>query len=644
MLTFLKPQYVLSIWMALLSSSSLSSSRISSLASGQIYEQRTSTFDALFKFEPVRGSGNMTNIEIESWGDASSAFFAAMFDQLNQPDYNETIPMLAPGVIIDVTFQDRYVASTGNFGQINYGVNLEVTFLVSFSTTVGAGDVNAADRALRIFDRDNKGNLLFFSPYLSSLRRSVGNTFASVNKMFINVSGPRPVDVASPIPTLPLPPPTDEPSMRPTVTPTSADSTTPTVMPSRSPTPSPTIATIAPTMETPRPSVVPTVSEGTPVPSVSGITTLAPVPVTATPTPTLPPVPDSTLTPSVAPDPTNGPTKNPTAPPTLPIESFFATSKLSLEGPNESLDFNATLDFQTVTANYLSTIIQDLLRDTIVEEVNVGLSSQNVVREEDDDNGQRRHLRQLEDEQWSGGGSAVEEARPSKLLVEFNTILKIRSTSSVNAPSLAQSAFGTAGRRENYRLLLLASQDPILDGIIRVELADGNGNIVNRGDVAEPSPDGGLSTGALIGIGVGAVLFAVAILGIWYKANNRSSDDGGDSQKGQIPTANVSKEEGGGRGRLDAEIVVDHEDDVSTLGDPFFGMSLEERTCADKTATSASVQQSYDFMKLMGKGPNPLLGTTTEADEEDETASKVRRNTLYADDDASFEDMFGEMN
>ncbi|CAJ1959699.1 unnamed protein product [Cylindrotheca closterium] len=627
MLDFLKPNYLIVTWMALMSSSPLLSSfRISSksttagggslFAAAQDYEQRSSTFDALLKFEPVRGSGNMTSDELLIWEDASSEFFAAMFDQLTR-EGNGTVPMLGPGTVLSVLSQERYVASLGNFGQINYGVNLEVNFVVTFQTDPDAESLNAGNEVLKIFDRDNKGNLVFLSPYLSSLRQRIGNTFSSVNRLAINVNGPRPIDLASPIPTLPLPPPTDAPSWTPSNRPTNAPTLPPTTVPSLAPTPSPTrMDTLEPTITD---SFVPS-AEITPVPSTS--------PPTA---------PDETLQPTMEPDPTTSPTKFPTSRPTLPLESFFATTKLSLEGPVQNLNFNATADFQSVTADYLATIIQDLLRDTAVEEVTVGLSSQNLVQEQLDDG---QGVRRLQQDQPA---TNQEDEAITKLQVEFNTILKIRSTSSVNAPSLVSSAFGTAGRRENYRLLLVASNDPILNTITLVDLVDGNGNINKPATVPGNEP-GGLSTGALVGIGVGATLFAVAILGIWYKANNKGSGDG-DSQKGQIPTAKMSDREGGALGgRLDAEIMVDkNADDVSTLGDPFFGMSMEERTCADRTATSASVKDSYGFMKLMQDGANELLGTTKEAaDEEEETASKVQRTTLYADDDASFEDMFGD--
>lgn len=561
----------------------------------------------------------MTETEIQNWADASSEFFAAMFDQLND-NPNTTTPMLAPGVIIRVLNQDRYVASTGNFGGVNYGVDLEVNFVVTYQTSIENPVVNVANAVLKIFDRDSKGNLIFFSPYLSALRFTVGSTFSSVNKMSINANSERYIDLPSPIPTLPLPPPTDPPTVNP--------SASPTITPTMRPTPGPT--TLAPTlsptiMASMEPTLVPTLGTADP---------------TMAPTTSNPTAPDETYAPTPEPEPTASPTRKPTARPTLALESFFAASRLYLEGLDKPLDFNATFDFQMVTAGYISTIVQDLLRDITVDEVTVGLSSQSVIKPQTSTDGttgtRRRRLQTTTQDQDNLG--------PSKLQVEFNTILKIRSTTSVNAPSLIQSAFGTAGRRENYRLLLLASQDPILQQITMVSW---DSNINRPGELpASSGGDGGLGTPALIGIGAGALLFAMAILGIWYKASsNKKRGDDGDSQKGQIPTAQMSNEENGGlKGRLDAEIVFNNDaDDVSTLGDPFFGMSLEERTCADKTATSASVQQSYDFMKLMEKGANALLGTTAEADEESETASKVRRNTLFADDDASFEDMFGEM-
>jgi len=619
------------------SSSSIISTGLFAEAAENVYEQRSSTFSALFKFDPVRGDGNMTNEEIAEWEDVSSAFFAQMFDQINDNE-NTTDPMLAPGVIIEVTQQDRYEARVTNNGDIDYGVSLEVTFLATYQRNPESGNINVGNRVLQIFDRDNNGNLVFFSPYLSQLRlnAALSTSFTSVNKMSISVSAPRPIDLASPIPTLPLPPPTDAPSETPSRSLTSSPSPLPTKNPAPAPSAGPTffpthIPPAMPMGETLEPTAMPN-----PEPTTN--------PPTPPPTTTSPKAPEYTMSPTLSPDLTASPTKNPTAAPTLPLESFFAPIRLSLDQVMSVLDLNATDAFQSVTAAYLSIHIQELLKDTTVEEVTVGLFSQNLLSDVDR---RRRKLqdprpvmRRIEEEK----NGQEEEDVPKSLQVEFNTILKIRTTSSVNAPSLVQSAFGTTGRRETYRRLLVATEDPILKTIALVELSDGNINNNNKGIVPE-QPDSGLSTPALIGIGVGLTLFAVAILGIWYQANNRK-DDSGDSQKGQIPTAKLSGDEASvPKGRLDAEIVVDKsEDDVSTLGDPIFGMTLEERTCADKTATSASVKESYDFMKLMGKGANALLGTTTvEGDEEEDTASKVRRNTLFADDDASFEDMFGEM-
>ena len=151
-----------------------------------------------------------------------------------------------------------------------------------------------------------------------------------------------------------------------------------------------------------------------------------------------------------------------------------------------------------------------------------------------------------------------------------------------------------------------------------------------------------------VGIVLGSLILVVAIFGFWFQS---SRDDDISSQKQVAVTGRLSGEEVLHQRRLDAEIQVGvmHDDDVSTLGDPFFGnVTQEERTCADKTSTE-TVTQQYDFLKLLGK--DKLLGNpdVKEEDEEEEEEEEIlpmpkeAPGTLFANDDASFEDMFGEM-
>lgn len=101
-----------------------------------------------------------------------------------------------------------------------------------------------------------------------------------------------------------------------------------------------------------------------------------------------------------------------------------------------------------------------------------------------------------------------------------------------------------------------------------------------------------------------------------------------------------------GEDRTHAEIVVPRKtmDDVSTLGDPFYGMYIDERTIADKTTTS-SVLQSHEFWNLRRGVKKPVsrnLGhNITNPREDEETADgPLQLDILTVDDDASLEEIF----
>lgn len=271
------------------------------------------------------------------------------------------------------------------------------------------------------------------------------------------------------------------------------------------------------------------------------------------------------------------------------------------------------------TANYLTDYVRGVLRDNTITQVTVVLAAQRQVS--------RRRL---------------QEGKP--LVVEFDSTFQVRSSQSLSdAQSLINGAFATNTRRQNFRDVLVASGDPILRTIERVSLSTNNPSGGPNGFQEAPqTTDPILSTGAIAGIIGGCLFVIVMMFAIWHQSRPAPSVA---SQKEMPPsTGQVSGEEQAPRGRLDAEIIVDRtQDDVSTLEDPFFGTSLEERTCADKTASSDSVQQSYEMWKLLGKPMNTLLGATKEEAEEDETLSKVNRTALVAEDDASFEQVFGDM-
>jgi hypothetical protein len=577
------------------------------LAHAAIVEQSYS-FTAQFSFEIIRNGGIMSAPDLTNWELASSKFFANLY-----ADLDLEYPMLAPGVVMEIASQERYVASQPNFGSPNYGVKLQVEVKVTFQSEEFANH-NVGFLALRLFDVDEKENFIYFPSYLATLRASTSDTsgtFSSISKMLLDVSASRAIDLQNPIPTLPLPPPTEpptiSPSKNPTIKPTSAS---PTKIPTMAPTPNFKITTVAPTAAPSKaPSSVPTPSP-----------TAAP---TAAPTTLSPISPDETRAPTPVPTsaPSRSPTRRPTAQPVLPLETYFTTNELVLGNTIGILEGDSSMLFMDVTSNYLTNYVQNVLKDTVVKQVSIDITGQS--------HGPRRSLRTRR----------LQDSKP--LSVEFNTFLRV-STSSFNAQSLINGAFATSTRRENYRQLLVATGDSVLQGITSVRLpgsnANDNGDTINNIEQAPDQSPSGLGTAALVGISVGVSFIVLAVVAMWYQSTQKASSTA--QQKNLPHTGQLSQEEVQPRGRLDAEIVFDRSgDDVSTLGDPvFFGTTLEEQTCADKTVSSASIKQSYDFQNLLGKGK--LLESN--AENVDETASKATRNVLFSEDDDSFEQVFGE--
>eukprot|EP00980_Cylindrotheca_fusiformis_P031255 scaffold26088_cov132-Cylindrotheca_fusiformis.AAC.2 len=574
--------------------------------------------------ETIANAGILPSPDILEWESVSSKFFANLYADLDGLAY----PILAPGVVISVKNQERYVASTTNGGSKNYGTTLTVRMVVTFLTDEEADfDVNYL--ALRIFDRNENDKMIYFPSYLASLR-AISSNFAATRRMELTVKGDAPIDLKSPIPTIPLPPPSNPPTQRATMDPTRS----PTSSPTKAPTISPTMApTKSPTSE---PSMAPSTLEPTSFPSASPTKTPVSLPPTKpdeTRAPSLVPsaapssVPTATksLSPT-APDETHKPTQSPTTQgPTGPsFQTYFTTNELVLDGVSGGiLKGDSQTAFVQITSEYLTNYVDNVLRDSTVKQVGVTVSDQSILDS-------RRTRRSLQGE--------------VSLSVEFNCILQVASSSSFNAQSLINGAFATTSRRESYRELLTGSGDGVLEGITDVRLPGTKGN--NNGTVN--AGDDGLGAGVITGIAVGIAFFILAIVVMLFLSSRKKSRGRRAVEETQknVSTGQLSSQDevvSTPRGRLNAEIVVDRSaDDVSTLGDPFYGTHIDERTCADKTATSASVQQNYDFWKLLGK--DPALDAPIEDGEEEETESKVNRNTLYAEDDNSFEEqVFGDM-
>mmetsp|Transcript_18697 Transcript_18697/g.52000 ORF Transcript_18697/g.52000 Transcript_18697/m.52000 type:complete len:198 (-) Transcript_18697:172-765(-) len=101
-----------------------------------------------------------------------------------------------------------------------------------------------------------------------------------------------------------------------------------------------------------------------------------------------------------------------------------------------------------------------------------------------------------------------------------------------------------------------------------------------------------------------------------------------------------------------SEIMVEPQDDISTLGDPMFGPGGMLMGVVDKDEVTASIGEDYDYVRQYRQAfqPGSVTSKTNSRDRlmsEDHTKassagiSKIGDNSLFADD-ASFEQQFAE--
>jgi len=590
-------------------------------ATSQELTQQSYFWTGRFKFQTIRNDGVLTPSDIALWEAETSEFFAYLYQDLDLES-----PILGCGVVMQATNQTFYVVSTNNGGQARYGVIIDMEVVVTYQSYSLFHNVGFL--ALRIFDRDEQDNLIYFSTYLAKMR-SISNTFVQINWMALDVSSATSISLQNPIPTLPNPntptapvaSPTLEPLVSTTEAPTQLPFPPPTTSPTKEPTPFPSPEpTQSPTSNpTKNPTTSPTKN---PTTSPTEHPTLAPT--TLSPT-----APDETRAPTPMPVPTSSPTSFPTRVPTIPIYTYYATAELVLEDTNAALEGSTFTSWKTLTEQYLKDYVNSVLKTESLRDLDVEITQQERLSPRS-----RRSNRLLQ----------TENIKP--LYVEFNTILEV-TANTFDAKSLIDTAFSSKGRRDNYLAVLQSSQEEFFSIIETITLPDGDPDDDNNSSInniqTQIVPESGMSTGAIVGIAIGIGFLVLAVIGLIYQSRQSASSS---LQNRKDTTGVMSSDDSPPRhGRLDAEIVVNKDnDDISTLGDPFFGnVQMEEQTVADKTVSSSSVHNSYDFFKLLGK--SSLLGKPAGEDIA-ETQSRANTRTPgmeIAEDDASFEDMFGEM-
>jgi hypothetical protein len=380
------------------------------------------------------------------------------------------------------------------------------------------------------------------------------------------VTSPTPPPVTSPTPppaTSPTPPPATSPTPPPATSPTPPPATSPTPPPATSPTPPPATAptpppATAPT-SAPRPTLVPTV--GVPVPSAQPSLTLSQDP---TPTGTLEPTLVRSVQPSLAPTKSVAPSATPSGAPSLPLQNHLVEAQMAMFPfpATEKLQGRDPIIWESVTDQFLTDYIYSLgfdpplfdldLATNIDEQIPAGRESE----EEDaaqDESSTRRYLQ-------DSGSDVPTDA----LTIVFDVVISYRSPSTdIDVKQLVYNAWESSIARAEFLMNLQdqsATFDPVQDVDVIVE-----GYVPPQPTPSPTAQEDKVNIAVIAGASVGGVALVILIALVVMK--RRSGKNGlemeNDESRGTPSTGQNLK--------VSTEILVEPQDDVSTLGDPMFG-------------------------------------------------------------------------
>ena len=327
---------------------------------------------------------------------------------------------------------------------------------------------------------------------------------------------------------------------------------------------------------------------------------------------------------------------------------------------SNTMDAGARIDWERSTPSHIQRIMEKLSVEEPLLQLNVitDISSQILVIPSDargnaNQRGRSRDLQQAGDD--AGGDDTPAGPALFPLQVDFLTRVTFRSTSSDHdIVAMIGEAFNSDEERGQY-ISRLKQLNGSFDNLVAVQIeVDGKIPEEQPSSVVRDDDGGGSSTTFIVAIAAAGAAVAVLALGllVWKRMGTNGNDYHSNAMGqygGQEATTMVSSDPSGKVG-YSAEIMVERQDDVSTLGDPVFGMMT---TVAEKDEATASVGNDYDYSKqyLKAQGVASITGDSNRErvaslDSQSKYSTSTRTANLVAppsvfSDDASFEQQFG---
>jgi hypothetical protein len=152
------------------------------------------------------------------------------------------------------------------------------------------------------------------------------------------------------------------------------------------------------------------------------------------------------------------------------------------------------------------------------------------------------------------------------LVIQFKIFMKYRSNADdIDVNQLVWSAFSSPEKQAEYILDLQEESDSdVFEPVREVELAV-EGYVPSPTQAPGPGPDEGIGIAVIVGASVGSVALIILImLLLLRRRSGKSEEERGVTETQATPSTQKNI-------KVSTEILVEPQDDVSTLGDPMFG-------------------------------------------------------------------------
>mmetsp|Transcript_17398 Transcript_17398/g.26409 ORF Transcript_17398/g.26409 Transcript_17398/m.26409 type:complete len:704 (+) Transcript_17398:256-2367(+) len=433
--------------------------------------------------------------------------------------------------------------------------------------------------------------------------------------------------------------PTPEPSETPTFVPTSRDSAEPSVTPTIATSAAPSSGPTLLSSQTPshQPTALPS-NAPTSLPSQTPTSTLLPSSSpSSTPTisPTVSPSNNPTAVPSFSP--TNVPSGTPTQNPTFPLQSTLIELAMFFEGIDEEIPRGDQFSYDDITGNHILKEFESIADDYSFDDlyVRTDFVKQTLI------------IPVLEDAPTEAPIQSRTLQEQPVLKVVSETVVKFRSPDvNPNVRIMIAGAFNEKEERSLYLGELKALPGGAFANVINLKV-EVDGEEVPEQIVAQPEQ----SDSPVINIApiIGGVAGGIAVvIGAFLIFRRRGCRCRRRWAKGDVTFATTK--EGRSGERINTDILVEPQDEISTLGDPMYtagGMMMVPGLEKDETVANSHISGDYEYSRnyQARQRVDTLQSSLGESKQDSDISSFAAfgKDDVFDDDDISFEQQFSAM-